>query len=442
MAEIRPFKGLRYNTKKIKLEKIISEPYDRITPSMQEDYYQRNPYNVVRIILGKDDEPGYPEQDKYQRAKIYLDRWQQEGILLREDKEALYIYKQEFTVGVERKERIGLIGRVKLADFASKKVLPHERTFPKYKEDRLKLLKATNTNTEQILLLYEDDKKEVFHAVEAALKKAELGAEVKDEDNFIHRLWIIKEKSGINKIQKAMAHKVLIIADGHHRYETSLNYQKEMLRETNKAKGDEPFNYIMMTLFRLDDPGLVILPTYRLVKGLDKLSSEAIKNLFKRNFEVSELNWEKESDQALLNEVQRRVQSDNHTFAAFISELKKVFIFRLRSEDILDKEITGKKSSEWKRLDVSILHSLIIDKLQAFCSKTFIQEDNVTYIRNLDEGIKKVGNGEFQMIFLLKPVSLRQVRDVVENGELMPHKSTDFFPKLKSGLIMNPLDES
>lgn len=441
MAEIRPFKGLRYNTKKINLEEIITEPYDRITPPMQEGYYLRNSYNVVKIILGKDDEPGHPEKDKYRRARIYLDQWQEEGVLIREDSEALYIYEQEFSVGVERKKRMGLIARVKLADFSSRKVLPHEKTFPKHKEDRLKLLKATKTNTEQIFLLYEDDKRDVFQAIEAALKKAQLGAEVEDEDGFIHRLWIIKEKPAIKKIQKAMADKVLVIADGHHRYETSLNYQKEMLREVKKVKGDEPFNYIMMTLFRLDDPGLVILPTYRLVKGLDKLSSEGLKNLFNQNFEISELNWEKGSEQALVKDVQRRVQGENHAFAAFVSELKKFFIFRLKSEDILEREITEKKSKEWKRLDVSILHALIIDKLQALSSKPFIQEENVNYIRRLEEGIKKVADGEFQIIFLLKPVSLRQIREVVENGELMPHKSTDFFPKLKSGLVMNPLDE-
>jgi len=441
MAEIRPFKGLRYNTKKINLEEIITEPYDRITPSMQEDYYRRSAYNVVKVILGKDDEPGHPEKDKYRRAKIYLDRWQEEGILIREDSEALYVYEQEFSVGVEQKKRTGLIARVKLADFSSRMVLPHEKTFPKHKEDRLKLLKATKTNTEQIFLLYEDDKRDVTQAVGDALKKAQLGAEVKDEDSFIHRLWIIKEKPAIKKIQKAMARKVLVIADGHHRYETSLNYQKEMLKEVKEVKGDEPYNYIMMTLFRLDDPGLVILPTYRLVKGLDKLSGEGLKNLLGRNFEISELNWEKGSEQALLQEVQRKVQGQNHTFAAFASELKKFFVFRLKSEDILEKEITEKKSREWKRLDVSILHSLIIEKLPALSSKPFVQEDNVSYIRRLEEGIKKVADGEFQMIFLLKPVSLRQIREVVDNGELMPHKSTDFFPKLKSGLIMNPLDE-
>ena len=441
MAEIQPFKGIRYNAQRIKLEEIITEPYDRITPAMQEDYYRRSPYNVVRIILGKDDEPGHPEKDKYRRARIYLDKWQEEGILIREDSEALYIYEQEFSAGAEWKKRVGLIARVRLEDFASRKVLPHEKTFPKHKEDRLKLLKATKTNTEQIFLLYEDDRREVFQAVEEALKKAEIGAEVKDEDGFIHRLWVIKEKPAINKIQKAMARKVLIIADGHHRYETSLNYQREMLREVKKAKGDEPFHYIMMTLFRLDDPGLVVLPTYRLVKGLDKLSGEGLRNLFGHHFEISEPNWKTGSEEALLKEMERRVNGENHTFAAFVSEPKKFFIFSLKSEDILNKEITEKKSKEWKRLDVSILHSLIIDKLQALSSKTFIQEDDVSYIRNLEEGMKKVTQGEFQMIFLLKPVSLRQIREVVENAELMPHKSTDFFPKLKSGLIMNPLDE-
>ncbi len=442
MAEIRPFKGLKYNDNKVKLEEVITEPYDRITPSMQDDYYKRNRYNVVRIILGKDDDPDHQEKDKYKRAKIYLDEWQRKGILAREDEKALYLYEQEFRVGdKKKKKRMGLIARVKLQDFSSRKVLPHERTFPKHKQDRLNLLRATNTNTGQIFLLYKDDNKKVFEAIQDALKKSKLGAEVKDEDNFTHRLWVIKDKPSIQRIQRAMADKVLIIADGHHRYETSLNYQKEIISTTKGVRGDEPFNYIMMTLFRLDDPGLVILPTYRLVKGLDRLSPESLQELFSANFEISELAWEDTSDRSILKNVQKRVLEENHTFAAYVSQFKKFFIFHLKSEDILDKEIAEQISREWKRLDVTILHSLIIDKLQALCSGPFVQEDNVNYIRNLEEGIKKVEDGEFQMIFLLKPVSLQQIREVVEKGELMPHKSTDFFPKLKSGLVMNPLDE-
>lgn len=441
MADIQPFRGLRYNTKKIKLEEVITEPYDRIPPPLQEEYYQRNPYSIVRVILGKDDDPEHPEKNKYKRANLYLDEWEKAGILAREEQEALYLYEQEFEVYEEQKRRIGLIARVKLEEFSSKKVLPHEKTFPKYKVDRLNLLRATNTNTGQILLLYKDDDQRASRAVEDALKLAELVAEVQDEDNFKHRLWIIKEKEAIQSIQQAMADKVLIIADGHHRYETSLNYKKEKLTQNKDVKGDEPFNYIMMTLFNLDDPGLVILPTYRLVKGLDKLREESFKEILSSYFDISELSSSDPIDKTALEEVQNQVNSEIHTFAAFVSYFKKFFIFRLKSEDILDKEINEGKSKEWKRLDVAILHSLIIDKLEPLSSSLFSLENNVSYIRNLEQGLKKVMAGEFQMIFLLNSTSLNQIREVVEKGELMPQKSTDFFPKLKSGLVLNPLDE-
>lgn len=441
MAEIRPFRGLRYNTKKIKLEDVITEPYDRIPLSLQEEYYKRNPYNFVRVILGKDDDPEHPEKNRYRRAHIYLEEWQKEGILIREDKEALYVYEQEFEVQGEPKRRRGLITRVKLEEFASKKVLPHEKTFPKHKADRLNLLQATNANTGQIFLLYKDDDRSVAQSIEKALNQAELGAEVEDEDNFKHRLLIIKDKEAIINIQGAMLDKVLIIADGHHRYETSLNFQKEKYAQLKDIKGDEPFHFIMMTLFKLDDPGLVILPTYRLVKGLDKLKEETFKEILSPYFEISEWSCPDPLDKDVLGRVQNQVNEEFHTFAAFISDFKKFYIFRLKSEKLLDKEIDEGKSKEWKRLDVAILHSLIIDKLEPLSSTPYSLENNVSYIRNLEQGLNKVVDGEFRMIFLLRPTSLNQIRTVVENGELMPHKSTDFFPKLKSGLVMNPLDE-
>ncbi len=441
MADIQPFKGLRYNTEKVKLEEVITEPYDRIPPPLQEEYYKRNPHNVVRIILGKDDDPEHPEKDKYKRANVYLEQWEKEGILIREDQEALYLYEQEYEVRNEQKKRIGLIARVRLEEFSSRKVLPHEKTFPKHKVDRLNLLKATNTNTGQIFLLYNDDDDRVSQAIQGALANAEKGADVRDEDNFHHVLWIITDKDDIRKIQEAMAEKVLIIADGHHRYETSLNFQKMKTEELGDIKGNESFNSIMMTLFRLDDPGLVILPTYRLVKGLDKLSAQSLNNLLSPQFEISDIEWSDTSAPAVLEKVQEKILSGIHTFGALIPQLHKALVLRLKSDDILDTEISDDKSKEWKRLDVAILHSLIIDKLEALSSEPFSLENNVSYIRSLEQGIEKVIEGEFQMIFLLKPVSLLQIREVVENGELMPQKSTDFFPKLKSGLVMNPLDE-
>ncbi|MCP2520835.1 DUF1015 domain-containing protein [Candidatus Aminicenantes bacterium AC-708-M15] len=439
MAELQPFRGIRYNSKKLPLEKLITEPYDRITPEMQEEYYQRHPYNIVRIILGKDVEPNHPEKDKYKRAKLYLDEWLKKGIFIREDKDSFYIYEQEFKIDGEIKKRKGLIARVKLEDFSSKKVLPHEKTFPKPKEDRLNLLRATNSNTEQIFLLYEDPDFLVNKKIDEALHSSLQACDVKDEDGIIHRLWVIKDEKIIQDIQRLMADKILIIADGHHRYETSLNYRDEMIKKLGKVKGDEPFNYIMMTLFNLDDPGLVILPTYRLVKGLEKLSEADFKNLLAPYFEIEEKLWSNLNDKSIIEEVKNILSGENHIFAVYISEFKKFFILRLKSGDILDKEINSGKSKEWKRLDVSILHSLIIDKFSALTDREFSVEKNVSYIRNLYAGIEKVNRKEYQMICLLNPVSLHQIRDIVKNGELMPHKSTDFYPKLKSGLIINPL---
>ncbi len=439
MAVIRPFKGIRYNPEKVKLEEVITEPYDRIPPPLQEVYYARNPKNYVRVILGKEEDPEHPEKDKYKRAQLYLEDWLEDGTLIEEDQEAFYLYEQEYDVSGQRLNRRGLVARVKLEEFSTRKVLPHEKTFPKHKADRLNLLRATNTNTGQIFLLYKDDDLRVTEAVMKARQGAELGAEIVDEDHFTHRMWIIKDETAIAEIQKAMADKVLIIADGHHRYETSLKYQKEKLAERGTIQGDEPFNYIMMTLFRLDDPGLVILPTYRLVKGLDKLSPETLKETLSLYFDIQELDAADQKEQVTLAKVQDIVNSESHAFAAYVAQLKKYFLFRLKSEEILDKEISEERSKAWKLLDVAILHSLIIDKLHSLSTAPFSLENNVSYIRDLEQGLTKVRDGEFQMILLLRPAELNQIREVVENGELMPQKSTDFFPKLKSGLVINPL---
>ncbi len=441
MAEIRPFKGIRYNSKVVKLEEVITEPYDRIPPSLQEEYYRRSPFNVVRIILGKEIEPENPEQDKYKRAKLYLEEWMRKGVLIREEKESLYLYEQEFRVDKAWKKRKGLVARVKLEEFSSKKVLPHEKTFPKHKEDRLNLLRATNTNTEQIFLLYKDEEQRVSQAIEDSLQRASLVAEVGDEDNIFHRLWIISDEEDIERIQDGMRDKVLIIADGHHRYETSLNFRKETIQKMKTIKGDEPFQYVMMTLFDFDDPGLVILPTHRLLRGVDRLTEESLRKVLTPYFEIEEIEWTDLSNKSSVSLALEKINSGSHVFAGISSEFRKIFIFRLKSEKILNEEMDPQKPTEWKKLDVSILHSLILDKLASLCSQPLSLEGQVGYIREVEEGIRKIVEGEFQMLFLLKAVTLPELKSVIEKGELMPHKSTDFFPKLKSGLIMNPLND-
>ncbi|MEW6456831.1 MAG: DUF1015 domain-containing protein [Acidobacteriota bacterium] len=440
MAIIKPFRAIRYNTQKVKLEHVITEPYDRITPEMQEVYYRRSPYNIVRIILGKDIEENSYEKNKYKRAKYYIDKWLKEEIFIIEKEDSLYFYEQEFRHNSDIKKRIGLIARVKLEDFSSKKVLPHEKTFPKPKEDRLNLIRETESNTEQIFLLYIDSEKKISNAIENSIKNSEVGFELYDEDEIKHRLCVLKNKENIEILKNLFEDKVLIIADGHHRYETSLNYKKEL-----KMKGinveNTGFDYIMMTLFDIDDPGLVILPTYRLVKGFDLINEPKFKGLLSKYFNLEEIKSENPLDINLLNKINDVLRRERikHIFCSYFNEFKKFIIFKLNELSEWEKEMDPFKSPEWKKLDISILHSLVIEKMNEFSSEGFSIEKNVNYIRNREEGIKKVINKEYQGIFLLNPVSLEEIKKVVENGEIMPEKSTDFYPKLKSGILINCL---
>ncbi len=435
MAIIKGFRAIRYNPEKVSLKDVITEPYDRITPSMQEDYYKRSPYNIVRIILGKDDEP-HPEKNKYRRAKIYIEEWLKDGIFIREDKKSLYIYQQKFEIDGREKVRNGLIGAVKLEEFSSKKVLPHEKTFPKPKEDRFNLLTATNTNTEQIFLLYDDEDKKIRRVIDSAIQKREKIFSVEDEDGITHTLFVIKDNEIINEIQKLLAPKTLIIADGHHRYETSLLYKKE--NEKNRKSEEEPFDYIMMTLFALQDENLVILPTHRLVKGIKNLDF-SIEKILSPYFVVKE-EKEPEKDEEWLK-VRELIKGEKHSFIAYFPSFKKIFKLKLNEgTDWMDYMENG-MSPEWKSLDVSILHSLIFKKMEPLFEDGFSAEKNISYVRNILDGVRQVKEGKYQGIFILNPVTLDEIKKVVENGELMPEKSTDFYPKLKSGILMFPLDE-
>lgn len=435
MAIIKGFRAIRYNPEKVNLKDVITEPYDRITPSMQDDYYKKSPYNVVRIILGKEDEP-HPEKNKYLRAKIYIDEWLKEGILIREDKKALYIYQQKFRVDGREMVRNGLIGAVKLEEFSSKKVLPHEKTFPKPKEDRFNLLTATNTNTEQIFLLYDDEDGKIRNLIESSLKKAKKAFSVEDEDGITHTLFIIREEETIKETQNLLAPKLLIIADGHHRYETSLLYKKE--NEKRRRSEEEPFDYIMMTLFGIQDENLVILPTHRLVKGLKTLDF-SFEEILSPYFEVRGERKPERDDE--WTEISKLIRGEKHSFIAYFPSFKKIFKLKLKEGSDWMSFMEKDKSPAWKSLDVSILHSLIFKKMNPLFEGGFSVEKNISYVRNILDGIKQLKEGKYQGIFILNPVSLEEIKKVVENGELMPEKSTDFYPKLKSGILMFPLDE-
>lgn len=437
MAQIRPFRGLRYDPSKIALKEVITEPYDRITPEMQENYYNRSPHNVVRIILGKDS--GF---NKYTRAQYYILQWQEEGILIRETRPSFYIYRQDFKAGTREISRTGILARVGLEDRGKGKIMPHEKTFPEPKKDRHNLIKATNTHTEQIFALYQNEEKNIMPILEDAISQAAPVADVTDEEGFRHRLWAVSEPELIRKIQDAFEGRELIIADGHHRHEASRIYMREMAEKSGSTTGEEPFNYTSMVLFDIDDPGLVILPTFRLVRGLDNLKRDGLDRLLSTNFRMKRIPWTRPQDFAVVEEIQREIEAGSHQFAVCLAEWEEIIHLTLKDDARGSGGSTAASPiSALENLDVNILHHLIIDKLKSFTRAAFSSENNIYYERNLFHAVYKVKTGEYQLLFLLPPASISQVAQIAKRGEVMPHKSTDFFPKLKSGLVMDVLDE-
>lgn len=411
-----------------------------ISSEMQDAYYKRSPYNIIRIILGKETEDLSLEIDKYKRAHRYLNEWLDHNVLITEKRECFYFYRQEFDFNGQKKSRTGLIAKVQLEEFSSKIILPHENTFPKLIEDRLKLLVETKANTEQIFLLYDDSERQIAEAVQKALSSARCIFAFTDKESIDHSLYMVNDSFWIDSISEFMKDKMFIIADGHHRYKTSLHYKQ--LKHNEEKKEDPPSDYIMASLFRLDDPGLVILPTHRLIKGLKSFSEVDIVSIWAKYFSIEEIPV---SPKPALNEVQRihkilSQENGNHIFACYCSAFNKFYLLRLKENSYWKRAMPSKSSSVWKNLDVAILHALILEQLSSLNKDNFPREENVCYVRNLNEGVNKVANNEYQLLFVLNPPDIHQISNLVNKGELMPERSTDFYPKLKSGIVMYSIE--
>jgi uncharacterized protein (DUF1015 family) len=422
MANIFPFKGLRYNKGKVEdLDRVITQPYDKITPAMQSDYYDRDPHNYVRLILGL-------EEDRYASACKTYKQWVDEGILERSDAPALYPYHQEFEAGGRTYVRKGYIAACEIAEFDEGVVLPHERTLSKPKADRLNLMRTCMVNFEQIFLLYPDEEGEVDRLL-SPFTGGEPDIRSTDDYGVTHKVWTVTDPGVIAKVQALMVDKILVIADGHHRYETSLNLRNEMRTKRTDFNGTEAFNYRMMTLVNLFDEGLVVLPTHRLIFDLEDFKTEEFLDKAKEHFHVIKV----PKDQ-LAHELAQK--ADGHAFGMYDGE--NTYLLSLRKEESVAK-FTPDRSEEYRKLDVTILHSMIIESMLGISKEKI--EDHVKYEREIAKAFEKVDSGEFQLVFLMNPTRPDQVKAVAELGERMPQKSTDFYPKLVSGLVLFDIAE-
>ncbi len=443
MAKIVPFRGLRYNPDQIRdLATVMAPPYDLISPALQNELYARHPYNVVRLTLGKTGEQDDDSNNRYSRAAADFAQWQQDRILVRDSAPSIYLYDQEFCLEKgETVVRKGVVALSRLEEFSSGVVKPHEKTLAEPKADRFRLIKACSANLSPIFSLYSDPCC-VLDSLTKKLKERDPDLEVTDDEKVIHRLWQISDPDIIDKAQDLLASKPLFIADGHHRYETALNYRNYMRERHPEFSGKELFNYVLMYFANMEDQGMLIFPTHRLVYGLKDFDLPALLEVLDEYFEVEAREMDL-SDIAVRCEARSLLQekgAHGHTLALYAGG-RTLYYLTLRDPQTMDRFFDDKASKALRTLDVSILHRLIFEKLLGIDPEAQEKQTNLKYVKNFDEPFESVVSGEFQAAFLMNPPRMSEVRDVANAGEKMPQKSTYFYPKLLTGLVINPIEE-
>jgi len=429
MAHIIPFRGVRYDLSRAgEASDLVAQPYDRIGEAEQKTYYERSPYNIVRIIKGVA-QPEDNAENVYTRAASYLQQWLDEGILVRDEIPSVYVYHQEYSFGGKRLTRKGFIALGKLEP---EKVHAHEKTLKGPKEDRLRLLRATEANFGHIFMLYSDPQRTADAALDAAISGVDPTVTAKDDFGNNHYVWRITDPEVISTVQEAVSDKDLYIADGHHRYETAVNFMRECEQKGWHPAAPESFDVRMMTLFNIDEPGMTIRPIHRLVHSLADYNPQAFLERARENFEVTLYSSLSEMEQGVADRRQ------SHCFGFYSGGVYASLT--LREEAVIDQLIEGDWSSDWKHLDVSILHTLILDQLLGIDAVALEEQKNITYAHEPQEGVNAVDSGKEQIFFLLNPTSPAEVKQVADHGEKMPQKSTDFYPKLLTGLVLSKME--
>ena len=440
MAEIRPFRALHYNRARIhELGSVVTQPYDKISTEMQARYYASSPYNLARVIRGQVHADDNPQNNVYVRASRCFRNWIDDGILVSDSNPAIYPYDQEYEVPGRpgtKKVRRGFIAVCRLEDYSARIVHPHEQTLSAPKTDRLELLKVTRAHFGQIFVLYSDPVGLVESLVAERIPD-QPWEQVTDEYQTLHTVRRITEREAINEIVAAMAEKQLVIADGHHRYETALAY-RDYCR--SRAASDEAAEHVMMTFVRMETEGLTILPTHRLVHGLPAFDWSDFLFQTRSIFDVEELPAEGEVNgwASLFLESLARAGLRGPAFGAYAGR-GKLALLRLRSDYDLESALNDLPST-LRRLDVILLHRLVLDEILRIDPQAVREERNLTYHREFQAAAEAVARGEAQLCLLLNPTPVQAVRDNALAGLTLPQKSTDFYPKLLTGLATYWLD--
>jgi uncharacterized protein (DUF1015 family) len=435
MAEICPFRGVRYNQKIVKdLSAVICPPYDIISPQLEQELYGRSQYNFIRIENNQQLPQDSALDNKYTRSAAILEEWLKKGVLITDEVPAIYLHDHHFIYQGKKYRRRGLIVCVRLEEWHKNIVRPHEGTLAEPKGDRINLLWALKANTSPVLALFEDQTGQV----PSLLNAQELGKPIISLDSSAgerHDVWAIIEPQLISSICSFFADKPLYIADGHHRYESALIYQREQRALSPTASENEAFNFVMMTLVDFADPGLIILPPYRLLRGLSPSKIANLMTKLKSFFDVEELPLEMPGVWQLVDELLARANQTRLVLSGLVSE--KLLVLTLRDLNMAKKMMPYFHSELYKALDISVVDHVILEELLGLSGSE--DEAKISYNYDIKDTISRVQTCEYQLAFILRPIKAEVIKAVADVGDRMPRKSTYFYPKLPSGLILNRL---
>lgn len=433
MADIQAFRAFRYDLGRVgTLGDVVAPPYDVIDPALQQALYDRSPYNVVRLILNKELPTDKETDNRYTRAANTLRTWQADGVIAQDSARSLYVYHQEFTVEGRQFTRKGFMARVRLEKFGEGRIYPHEETMSGPKADRLRLFHATNMNLSQIFGLYPDPESKVQELLDSTTIRA-APLQATDHLGVVSKLWQVSDQHLISQVVGLMGPRPIFIADGHHRYETALKYLDEKTLSGEVKGPDAPANYVLMMLVSMQDPGLVILPTHRLVSGLAALKADQVRTILGNHFDLETIGTGPDAARATWEQIE---MDGSQALLGIGTVADGVWqIARFRSPGLM-AQLAGDHSESWRELAVAILHRVLLDKLLPEAGQG---KPTCKYVHLLKEVTDAVAANECQLAVLVPPAEMSHVEDIAGNLEKMPPKSTYFYPKLLSGLLFHSL---
>jgi uncharacterized protein (DUF1015 family) len=439
MAEFLPFRGVTYNSNIIgNLADVIAPPYDVISPLEQEAFYLRHPQNVIRLILGKTQPGDNGHKNVYTRSADYLNRWLTDGILIRDDQPGFYLTAVTFNTGDVPITRYGIIGVVRLEPFEKGIILPHERTFSKVKSEQFQLMKSCHANFNPVFSLYSDENG-TFEYMRSVVQNVPAAVDLLDGDGLRQQLWPIRDQMTTDFVTNSIQSQRVYIADGHHRYETALNFKNWVKENDPSYSPTHPANFVMMNLVSMKDPGLLILPAHRLLK---EVSSEAQQRMLKQAadyFEIHSFPTEQGVDNALQQASELlNARSESHAIGLYMKANKAIYVLVLKP-GTMERLFLTEMPTSLLDIDVTVLTRLLMMELLGFDQQRLDDETKIAYRTTAEDAVEAVQNGEADMTFILNATKIDQVQRISEEGLIMPRKSTYFYPKLISGQVINIL---